>query len=110
MSKPKNAAPRGLQQLHRQLADQAQSDHGHHIPEFHFSRTNSVQGNCSHRGESGFIERDLRAVGNLRDQQSRNASGFSMHRVSSSRASHAVAHRDVRHAFANSDHDVPALL
>ena len=106
---PKNPAPGRLQQLHRQLAKQAKSDHRHHISELHFGRANSVQGNCSHGGESSFIER-TRAVGNLRDQQSRNANGFRVHRVSSTGASDAIADRDVRHAFANPDHDAGAAV
>ena len=85
--KPENAAPGGLQHLHRELPEQAEADHRDDIAEFHLGGANSVQGDRPNGRESGLIERHRTPSGNLRNQQSRNTCEFGVHCVTSARAS-----------------------
>jgi hypothetical protein len=56
---PKDATARSFQQLHGEVTEQAETDYGDQVAEFHFHSSNAVQSYGSESGEGGFVKRNF---------------------------------------------------
>jgi hypothetical protein len=53
--RPNDSTTCRFQDLNRELAQQAQSSYGNNIAQLHIRSADSVERNCSHRGECGLF-------------------------------------------------------
>jgi hypothetical protein len=90
------------------LAEQTEADDRDQVSKLHFCGSNAVECDRTQGCESGFVERDLIDAirvqsWDARDQQSRNASDFSMHGETCSRAGNAIPGLNIGYPFTDSN-------
>src|SRR5271166_3661661 len=101
-----NPTARGFQQLHGELAEQAEADHGDQVTQLHFGHSNAVQGYGSQSRERGFVKWNFIqriSRGNTCNQQPRHTCHLGVNRKSCPCAGDAVARLQVGDSISDGD-------
>src|SRR5579864_437450 len=101
--RPNDSTARCFQDLNRELTQKAKSNYGNSIPQLHIRGADSVERNCSHRGERGIFGANC-GIRNSSYQQAWHAGKFSVYGMANARTSDAISDVDIRNSLTDCDY------